>query len=57
MLQAGNISIFKSLRSLLLKQPLSQKSDDVKMQSSLETSIEDVAKHLEGCMTKIVAAF
>ncbi len=27
------------------------------MKSSLEVSIEDVAKHLEDCMTQIVAAF
>jgi len=27
------------------------------MQSTLEVSIDDVAKHLEDCMTQIVAAF
>jgi hypothetical protein len=51
MLQTGNSSIFKSLKSLLLKPVVPQKSEDVKMKSNLEVAIEDVARHLEDCMT------
>jgi hypothetical protein len=53
MLQANahNNSIFKSLKNLLLRQPAPPKGEDEKMLTPLEGSIEQVALHLECCMT------